>query len=466
MRGLTRRWIGPGNSEVTEGFSLVERVIRARGLGGEGRAGALLSKPMLGQLHPPAELPGADDVALHLVAAIRGGKRIALYGDYDADGVTSLAVLWHVLRAVDPTVSIELFAPSRFEHGYGLNSDVLRQMHERGIQTVVTVDCGITAIEPARVARDLGLQLLITDHHATEPGVDGTVTLPDADAIAHPALPGARAPFTELCGAAVAFKVASRFAVHWYGGDRVPERMQAVMASVVPLVALGTVADVVPLVDENRIFASVGLRTMQTSGLPGLRALLDDSELNEGRVVNAEHIAFRLAPRLNAIGRLGHAAEAVELLTTADEARARVIAAALAKHNVRRRAIELDIFQRAVAVVEADPALLSARAIVLADEAWHEGVVGVVCSKMVERYGKPVLLLCARPDGTMKGSGRSVDGFDLVSAVRACSQHLTSCGGHAAAVGLTVRAGAWNDFAQAFMCHCASAITAEQLVPT
>jgi single-stranded-DNA-specific exonuclease len=464
MRGLTRRWIGPESTAVTDGLSLVDRVIRERRLGGEGRAGELLARPTLNKLHPPAELPGADDVALRLVEAVKAGKRIAIYGDYDADGVTSLAVMWHVLTAVEPTVAVELFAPNRFEHGYGLNSSVLRQMHERGVQTVVTVDCGITAVEQAKVARELGLQLLITDHHTLEPNADGSFTLPDADAIAHPALPGARAPFVDLCGAAVAFKVASLFAKHWYGGERVPEQLRPMFARLVPLVALGTVADVVPLVDENRIFAAVGLSIMQNSENPGLRALLDDAELNEGRVVNSEHIAFRLAPRLNAIGRLGHAAEAVELLTTADAARARVIAAALAQHNTQRRAIELEIFNQAVAMVAADPALAAAHAIVLSSPAWHEGVVGVVCSKMVERFGRPVILLCERPDGSAKGSGRSIDGFDLVGAVRACAEHLESCGGHAAAVGLTVRAGACAEFARAFTSRCAESIAVEDLV--
>lgn len=469
MQGLTRRWIGPhaGSPQDAGGArSLVERVVVARQLGGVGRAESILRKPGVGLLHPPAHLPGADDVALRLVEAVRARQRIAIYGDYDADGVTASAVLWHVLRAADPACPLEIYTPSRFEEGYGLHGSVLRAMHARGVHTVVTVDCGITAHAAARTAQELGLQLLITDHHAVEPDAEGGAALPCAAAIAHPALPGAQAPFTEICGAAVAFKVASRFAYHWCGGERVAQVFQEALAGTLPLVALGTVADVVPLVDENRIFAAAGLAAIQRTGIEGLRALLLDAELESARRVDAADVAFRLAPRLNAIGRLGHAAEAVELLTTADAARAKAIARALRQHNEERKDIEQRITAQACRMVEEEGLhTADSRAIVLADPAWHEGVVGVVCSKLVERYGRPTVLLCLRADGTAKGSGRSVDGFDLVAAVRACAQHLETCGGHAAAVGLTVRAGQWEAFRQQFAAHCAATIQPHQLVP-
>jgi single-stranded-DNA-specific exonuclease len=401
-----------------------------------------------------------------LVSALKSGKRVAIYGDYDADGVTSMAVLWHVLKAAAPESAIELFVPSRFEHGYGLNSDALRQLHAQGVQTIVTVDCGITAVEQARVARELGLELLITDHHTVEPSADGRVAIPDADAVAHPNLPGAPpAPFADLCGAAVAFKVASRFAVHWCGGERVADVLRDRLVATLPLVALGTVADVVPLVDENRIFAALGLGAMAKTSIPGLRALLDSSELNDGKVVNAEHVAFRLAPKLNAIGRVGHAAQAVELLTTADSARAAVIVKDLVEHNESRKQLERAIFDKACSLVESkglhQP---DVRAIALADAEWHEGVVGIVCSKIMERYGRPTVLAKLRDDGVAKGSGRSLDGFDLVSAVRSCSQHLVSCGGHAAAAGLTVKSGAWEAFAHEFTTRCTQSIAPEDLI--
>ncbi len=454
-----------------EGASLLERVIRARGLGGDPRAERLLRNPGFSLLHPPATLPGADLVAERLARALRERRRIALYGDYDADGVTAIAVLWHVLRALSPEADLEWFVPSRFEHGYGLHGEVLRAMNSRGVRTVVTVDCGIGALGPARVARELGLELLVTDHHAPSLDADGRVVLPDADAIAHPDLPGAAAPFPGLCAAAVAFKVGSRLATHWHGGDRVPAAMQRTLAHLAPLVALGTVADVVPLLDENRVFVAEGLRVMRaiqgmrapgtrtrTEGdasealpmVPGVRALLDDADLNDGRTVDAEHIAFRLAPRLNAIGRLGHAADAVELLTTADPARARVIAAALARHNDERRRIEQEILAQATAMAEAHLAAHERDAVVLSHPAWHEGVVGIVCSRLVERHGRPALLLREREDGTAKGSGRGVDGFDMADALRACGSHLDAHGGHAAAVGLTVRPGSWEAFRAAF----------------
>ncbi len=469
MQGMTRRWIGPNPAEherAVDRLPLHERVVAGRGLGGVGRAEAVLRRPTVNLLHPPALVPGADRVAQRLVEAIKAGKRVAIYGDYDADGVTAMAVLWHVVKAAAPESTIDLFVPSRFEHGYGLNSDALRQLHAQGVQTIVTVDCGITAVEQARVARELGLELLITDHHSFEPDAGGHVQLPDADALAHPSLPGeARAPFAELCGAAVAFKVASRFAVHWCGGERVADVLRDRLLATLPLVALGTVADVVPLVDENRVFAALGLGAMSTTTIPGLRALLDSSELNDGKVVNAEHVAFRLAPKLNAIGRVGHAAQAVELLTTADSARAAVIVKELVAHNENRKQLERAIFDKACSLVESKGLHRpDVRGIALADSEWHEGVVGIVCSKIMERYGRPTVLAKLRDDGVAKGSGRSLDGFDLVSAVRSCSQHLVSCGGHAAAAGLTVKPGAWEAFAQEFTARCTQTIAPEDLI--
>jgi single-stranded-DNA-specific exonuclease len=446
--------------------SLADRVIAARGLGGEPRAESILRSPRLSLLHPPAELPGADAVAQRLVSAVREGRPLAIYGDYDADGVTATAVLWHVLRAASADAPIETYTPSRLEEGYGLHASVLRQMHARGVRTVVSVDCGITAHAAAEAACEIGLELLITDHHAPECDDQGVPRLPCAAAIAHPSLPGARAPFADICGAAVAFKVASRFAYHWCGGERVPRVFQEALARTVPLVALGTVADVVPLVDENRIFAAAGLAAIHGSGIEGLRALLFHSDIAGGTQVHSEDVAFRLAPRLNAIGRLGHAAQAVELLTTADPARARAIAAELGRRNDERRAIEQRIADEACRMAEAEGMTRSgSHVIALAHPEWHEGVVGVVCSKLVERFGRPAVLCCLRGDGSAKGSGRSVDGFDLVGAVRACAQHLDSCGGHAAAVGLTVRAGAWQAFREALESCCAAELAQRDLVP-
>lgn len=467
-----------------DGGTLLERVVHARGLADSPRAEQLLRHPRFALLHPPATLPGADAVAERIAVALRERRRIALYGDYDADGVTAIAVLWHVLRALAPEAEVEWFVPSRFEHGYGVHSEVLRAMHARGVRTVVTVDCGIGSLEPARTAREIGLELLVTDHHALWRDAEGRVELPCADAIAHPELPGAEAPFTGLCAAAVAFKVGKRLATHWFGGERVPAAMQQTLAYLSPLVALGTVADVVPLVDENRVFVAEGLRilrTVQGQGapgvrarpstaldvelpmIPGLRALMDTAELHDGSAVDAEHIAFRLAPRLNAIGRLGHAADAVELLTTANSKRAQEIARALVRHNDERRRIEQEIHAQACAMADAALAARPADAIVLAHPEWHEGVVGIVCSRLVERYGRPCLLLRERPDGTAKGSGRGVEGFDLAAALRGCDEHLASHGGHAAAVGLTTRAGKREAFARVFQERWLEAARGENL---
>jgi len=240
-----------------------------------------------------------------------------IFGDYDVDGVTGAAVLWHVLRAIAPAADVRTYVPHRIDEGYGLNVPALRRFAEDGSKLVVSVDCGVSGHAAALEARTLGLDLIVTDHHALGP--EGT--LPDAFAVVHPLASDAAYPFAELCGAGVAFKLAWRLATRWCGSERVGASLQRRLLELLPLVALGTVADVVPLVGENRVLASFGLRLMAETTNVGLRALIEASELGD-RPIDAETVAFVLGPRLNACGRLGHADDAVELLTTDDPARA------------------------------------------------------------------------------------------------------------------------------------------------
>ena len=437
------------------GGSLIQRVLAARpalGDAGTPRDRDLLHRPgSLSLLHGSSTMPGATDVAVRLEAAVRAGRPVAIYGDYDADGMTATAVLWRTLKAAARDADVRTYVPDRLGEGYGLNECALESLAQAGVRTVVTVDCGASALGPSRRARALGLELLVTDHHDADAS-----SVAEADAIAHPALPGrAPAPFTQVCGAAVALKVANEFARAWCGGDNVAQVLRTAIAGCLPLVAIGTVADVVPLVDENRVLVAKGLDLMQSTTQVGLRALLDEARVGGRRRVDASDVGFRLGPRLNAVGRLGHAREAVELLVTDDHARAAAIVARLGELNERRKRMDAEAFAEACARIDADPALADAGAIVLADARWHEGVVGIVAAKVAERYGRPAILLSLRDDGTAKGSGRSVDGVDLLATVRGAAGALMQRGGgHAYAMGLTLRAEDVPAFAERVSAAC------------
>lgn len=432
MRGVRRRW-SIRLETATGGESLAQRVMLDRA-GGDVRKRRLLESPALSDLHRPVLLPGATAAGAVIARAWRAGRRIAIYGDYDVDGVTATAILWHLLRALDPARRAETFLPHRVEHGYGLNAEALRELAARGVQTVITVDCGITAIDEAALAASLGLELIITDHHAIE-----GPRVPHAAAIVHPDLPGEVAPFRGLCGAAVAWKTACTTASAWFGSERVPEVVQRTLVALLPLVALGTIADVMELEDENRIFAAIGLRGLATTPIPGLAALVK-AESGNG-AVDAETIGFRLAPMLNACGRLGHAAEALELLTTAEGARANEIVRSLERMNDERKSLERSCVESALRA--ADRSGMTGddhRVIVLADPAWHEGVVGVACSRLVDRFGRPTILMQDKGE-TLKGSGRSVPGVHLLECLRACAEQgvtFRRMGGHAMAAGLEI----------------------------
>ena len=429
----------------------------ARAYPDDPRSRDLLHAPRMDLFHLPRTLPGATEVAVRLEAAVRAGRPVAVYGDYDADGITATAILWRVIRAASPAADVRFYVPDRIDEGYGLNDGALAGLAAEGVRTVVTVDCGVSATGPARRAAELGIELLVTDHHHAEAG-----SVAGAAAIAHPDLPGREpAPFTGLCGAAVAFKVAVEFARAWCGGERIAEVLQNELRAAMPLVAIGTVADVVPLVDENRVFVKLGLEGMHRWGGVGLQALLAASEIDRARRVDASDVGFRLGPRLNAVGRLGHAALAVELLLTEDAGRARAIVASLDELNERRRRMDQEFFGQARAAIDADAAMRESGAIVLADARWHEGVVGIVAAKVAEAYGRPAILFAVREDGIAKGSGRSVEGIDILSAVRRSAGHLMlRGGGHAHAVGLAVRAADVPEFARLVASECAGPLAA------
>jgi single-stranded-DNA-specific exonuclease len=439
----------------------VQRVLAARGVrGAEVRR---FCEPRLAHLHDPSLMAGAEVAAARLATAVRRGERIVIYGDYDVDGITATAVLYHAVRTADPAAQVRCHVPHRVDEGYGVHVDAVRRLAEEGMELLVTVDCGITAVEAARAAQELGVDLVVTDHHRLQ--ADGT--LPHALTIVHPLLPGSDGrpyPFPDLCGAGVAFKLAWCFATHWCGSERVSERFRRLLMDLLPLVALGTIADVVPLLGENRVLASAGLRAIRSSPFPGLQALIRESGL-DGEGIDCEKVGFVLAPRLNACGRLGHAAEAVRLFTDADPAEAEQIASALSALNRERQRTEQAIVAEACAMVEAQgQSSPDHRAIVLADPSWHAGVIGIVCSRLVERFGRPTILLSIQ-DGLCRGSGRSVDGFSLHAALESCSAWLERFGGHEAAAGLTLREAHVEAFRRAFVTCANDQLAPEALVP-
>lgn len=457
IRGMTRLWRGVA-CEVGAGQALITRVLTARGLRDPETAAAFLD-PSLKRLHDPSLMPDLDKAAQRLLRALHDREPIAIYGDYDVDGVTATAILWHTLHALAPDADVRTYVPHRLDEGYGLNEEAIRELAAAGAKVIISVDCGVTAIGPARVARACGVDLIITDHHNL-PEDEGA--LPDAYAVVHPRRPGSRYPFGELCGAGVAFKLAWRAATMAAGGERVSPKVREVLLEMLPLASMGVVADVVPLVDENRVIASWGLPRIRASTLEGLRALVRASGL-DGESIDAEAVGFKLGPRLNACGRMGHAREAVELLTTARGARASEIAQMLTRKNEERRAVEKAILDEAIALAEAAGMTRDERrAIVLSRPGWHPGVVGIVCSRLVERFHRPTILL-GEQDGVCHGSGRSVDGFPLAHAIARCTEHLISHGGHDMAAGLKLQRDSLDAFVEAFTSVANEAIRPDQL---
>lgn len=422
--------------------SLLAQLLLNRGVASAEQARVFLN-PKLSALSPPETLPGAVDAARLIGDAVRRGQRIVVYGDYDVDGITATAILWRLLRLVGADVGF--YVPHRIEEGYGLNIDAVQSIADDGADMIVTVDCGINSAQAAALAKKRGVRLVISDHHqiAANPAV--------ADAVVHPLLAGdsTRAD-ADLCGAGVAFKLAWAIGQQMGGGERVTPEVRDFLTHALPLVALGTVADVVPLTGENRILARSGLARIGQCPFVGIQAMLQRCGLAQS-AVRDEDVAFKIAPRLNAAGRMGHARLAIELLISDDPARASEISAYLDDHNRNRQNTERKLTKEVCRQVEeANLHGDGQRAIVLAGEDWHPGVIGIVAAKIVNRYHKPAVLI-ALENGTGQGSARSVAGFKLHEALARCDEHLISHGGHAMAAGLRIKSDAVDDFADAFV---------------
>lgn len=388
--------------------------------------------------HPPAAFDGMDQVAERVRVAITAGRRITVHGDFDVDGVCATAVMVRTLRELG--ADCDWFIPNRLEDGYGLSSKNVRRLAERGTQLLLTVDCGITCVEEVALARELGVEVIVTDHHQPKD------ELPDCP-ILHPQVSGY--PFESLCGTAVAWKLSCA--------------LEEDAAVDLDLVALATVADVVPLVGENRALVRKGLAEIRRAKRPGIRALLEASKCDPERL-DEGNLGFRLAPRINAAGRLYRADAGVELFLTEDEERAAAIAEELSRANSERRATEREVDTAAEAARRELPEhLRQAHGLVLAGGDWHPGVVGIVASRLAERHCRPVVVISLGENGEGKGSGRSIPGFDLLAALGACAEYLEGFGGHRAAAGLTIRAENVAAFQEAFAAHANEVLAPEDL---
>jgi len=419
--------------------------------------------PRLSALRDPALLPGCSQAAERIQEAIAAKRRIAVYGDYDVDGMTGTAILWLCLKLLGADVSY--YIPHRIDEGYGLNSDAVRLLANQA-QMIVTVDCGIASVQEAEVARELGVDLIITDHH--EP----PSPLPNAAVIVHPRLPGSDYPFGGLSGSGVAMKLAWALCQRASGAKRVGPRMREFLLQAVGLASLGTVADVVPLVDENRVLVRHGLESLANSPTLGLATLMTVAKVTprkhpDGKTrLDAEDIAFQLAPRLNAAGRLGQPQLAVELLVTDRPDRALELAQYIDGLNSTRQTLERSIQLAAGKQAKElfDPS--EDAALVLADHDWHPGVIGIVAGRLAERFHRPVVLISWDKTGVRPGVGsaRSIAGFNLHAALESCGEYLLSHGGHAAAAGLKIEEPQLAAFRAAFSAVAEQEIGEEQRI--
>ena len=428
-------------AEALEVSETTARVLVRRGYADTEQARAFLDGALPG--HDPFLLGDMAGAVEAIKSAIAAGKKICVHGDYDADGICATALAVLILRELGADVAWHL--PSRFEEGYGVQRETLSRLADEGCGLVLTVDCGVTAVEEIAEARARGLDVVVTDHH--RPGD----TLPDCPVVA---TRPSEYPFPELCGTGVVYKL----------GEALLGPGHEALTRHLDLVALATISDVVPLVDENRALALAGLRALARTQKPGLQALMRAARVDPARVDEGA-VGFRLAPRINASGRLCRPGAALELLLTEDRDEAGRLAHQLEELNRERQGVEDRIVREAFKKIDEWPeAKQRRRGYVLADEGWHEGVIGIVASRLVERFQRPVVLIAGSGD-EWKGSGRSTGAFDLHGGLAACSSHLERFGGHRAAAGLSIRPDEIEAFAEAFAAHADSILSDDDLRP-
>jgi single-stranded-DNA-specific exonuclease len=471
-----KRWvIAPADGAAVEQLArqlrvpaMFARLLVNRGLTDPSGAAAFL-EPQFRDLHPPALLPNIEVAAERIARAVRAGEKITLYGDYDVDGITGTAMLWHTLQAAG--AQVDFYIPHRVEEGYGLNSDAIDGLIEKGTRLLITVDCGCSAVVPIGRAQSRGVDVIVSDHHEFAP------QMPPACALVHPrrhpldplAATAAAYPNPDLCGAGVAFKLAWAVAQKLCNAERVNQTYRDLLVEFAALVALGTVADVVPLTGENRILVRFGLGQLLRTRFEGLRALIAAAGYGGDKKIDCMAIGFTLGPRLNAAGRMGHARQAVELLTTASGERATEIATWLEQQNRQRQATEKRMADLARQQIEERQSKSDDGAeelvLVAAHESFHAGVVGIVASRLVDLYHRPAFVLF-KNHVECHGSARSIEGFQLHEAIEHVRDLLTSGGGHAMAGGVRLPLANLEAFRERLNAFARDRLTDEQLVPS
>ncbi len=404
----------------------------------------------LSNLHNPFLMKDMDKAIKRILYACENNENIMIYGDYDVDGITSIALLYWVFKALG--IEVSYYIPNRLIEGYGLSNLGIDEAKSKGINLIISVDCGITALEPVEYAKNLGIDIIITDHHEPKD------ILPSAIAILNPKRKDSIYPYKELAGVGVAFKLAQAL---YEAFELNCEELE----NHLDLVALGVAADIVPLVDENRILTKFGFQKIMQTDKIGLRALLQVTRLEEVEL-NSGHIVFILAPRINAVGRLGDANSAVELLITEDKEKALDIAKNLNEENLRRRSIDDITFKEACQIIEENIDLEQERAIVLASSEWHKGVIGIVASRIVEKYYRPTVMIAIDKETNIGyGSSRSIVGFHLYNALKHCEKNLINFGGHQYAAGLVIDASSIPNLRDQLNQIAKEEITEEDLKP-
>ena len=404
-------------------------------------------RPSLKNLHDPFLLKDMDHAVRRLALAIARNEKILIYGDYDVDGTTSVALVYGFLSRFYSRV--DYYIPDRYDEGYGISSRGIRYATEQQVKLIISLDCGIRAVELVNEARQRGIDFIIGDHH--RPGD----TLPPAHAIINPKQTGCHYPYKELCGCGVGFKLLQAFCQE-------TRRPVSELYQFLDLVAVAIAADIVPITGENRILAYYGLKALNQSPQPGLKALAEVAGLHFP--LSIDNVVFGIAPRINAAGRMGHAKAAVELLLAQDEETTTKLATQLNQQNSQRRGYDSDVTQQAIAMIRQDSRLEKAKSTVLFDPSWHKGVVGIVASRCIEQYYRPTIIL-TESNGKATGSARSVNGFNLYEAITDCADVLEQFGGHTHAAGLTLPIDKVALFRERFEASVARKIPPEQLVP-
>ena len=461
-----RRWTLPStNSGAADSLAretqiprLIAGLLIARGIETQQQAAEFFS-PKLEHLHPPALMLGMDRALARLQRAIAAGETVLIYGDYDVDGTVATVLLKTAIEICGGIARYHI--PHRITEGYGMQAEVLSRADADGVKLVVSVDTGIRAHAASDRARELGLDLIVTDHHLP----DAVHSIPHAVAVLNPNQQGCNYPNKNLCGAGVAFKLAQALLE-----AHNPERARTVLVpSFLKVVAIATIADAVPLLDENRVIVSLGLRELRRPVNPGLRALMACAKLDptHGKMT-ATDIAFRLAPRINAAGRMDIASDVVELLTTRDVSRAEELSQKLHQLNDDRRGVEQQIVAAMEAMLAGDASLADAACLVLDGEGWHRGVLGIAASRVVDRMHRPALVIGHEPaehSGEAHGSGRSIAKFHLLDAITTCADLFTRFGGHAHAVGFSLPTANIPALRERLMIYAAEHLSAEDRIP-